>query len=61
MNDQTDQILGSRGNVKTVIAENTRNGHKRNHKATYPQNLLNAVFVVDNVHTHLAIVLIVIS
>jgi hypothetical protein len=61
VNHPTDEVFGLRGDKKSVVAEDTGDGHDRNHQTANLQDQLNAVLVVHNVDAEFPVVLVVIA
>ena len=56
-----DEVFGVLSDVKSVIAEDARDGHKGNQQAANLQGQLDAVLVVHNVDAKLPVVLVAIA
>lgn len=61
MDNQADEIFDFRGDIEAVITENARDGHDGDQQTANLQGPLNAILVIDNVNSHLAVVFVVIS
>ena len=57
----SNQILNEWCDVEAVVTENACDGYDGNLQTTQTQGPLNAILVIDNVNTRLAVIFVVIS